>query len=66
MNWYPDPCSLLPVPSCQWDQLTEGRSDSEVLARLRDGREPFLRRWILENYTRLFVPEKILYELQLS
>ena len=63
MNWNPEP---LPAGPSQWDQLTEGRSDNEILDRLRDGREPFLRRWILENYTRLFVPEKILYELQLS
>ena len=66
MNWYPDPLSLLPAPSCQWDQLTEGRSDNEILDRLRDGREPFLRQWIHSNYRQLFVPERILYELRLA
>ena len=63
MNWNPEP---LPTGPSQWDQLTEGRSDNEILDRLRDGREPFLRQWIHSHYRQLFVPERILYELQLS
>ena len=63
MNFNPEP---LPAGPSQWDQLTEGRRDNEILDRLRDGREPFLRQWIHSNYRQLFVPERILYELQLS
>jgi hypothetical protein len=56
----------LPSGPCQWDQLTAGAADDEILTRLLKGQEPTLRRWIHLNYTQLFVPERILHALGLA